>query len=148
MSEQSFEEATEAGQNLSSRIVYRTDVRPDAETITALYRAALLNRPTDNVERIRQMYASSNYVLTVWDGERLVAILRGWTDGAYDGYICDLAVHPEYQKLGIGRQMLRRTHAFDPRIQWILIASKLAHDYYLHVGWQRIRNGWYWPREQ
>src|SRR5579884_428125 len=129
-------------------ITYRSDVRPDATAVAELYRSSPLHRPVDDVARIARMYDGSTVVLSAWDGGRLVAILRGWTDGAYDGYICDLAVHPEYQKLGIGRQMLRRTHAFDPRIQWILIASKLAHDYYLHVGWQRIRNGWYWPREQ
>ena len=40
------------------------------------------------------MYEGSNVVWTAWDGARQVGILRGWTDGAYDGYVCDLAIDP------------------------------------------------------
>ncbi|MDP9374171.1 MAG: GNAT family N-acetyltransferase [Chloroflexota bacterium] len=128
-------------------IEYRSDARPDTATIVALYRAAPLNRPVDDPERIGRMYAGSNLVLTAWDGDRLAGILRGWTDGAYDGYICDLAVHPDYQKSGIGHELLNRARATNPDVQFVLRASQIARDYYAHVGWQRIENGWYWPRE-
>jgi len=100
-----------------------------------------------DLERIRRMYEGSNVVVTAWEGERLVGILRGWTDGAYDGYVCDLAVHPLFQKHGIGRALLQRAHANNPDVQWVLRASVIARDYYAHLGWQQIENGWYWPRE-
>ena len=48
-------------------ILYRSDVRPDAAVIAALYRGSPLNRPVDDVDRIRKMYEGSNLVLTAWD---------------------------------------------------------------------------------
>ncbi len=129
-------------------ITYRTDIVPGMDAITALYRAAPLNRPVDDTERMRRMYAGANLVLTAWHGERLVGIMRGWTDDARDGYICDLAIDPEYQKQGVGRELLERTRATNPQVQFILRASAIAADYYGYVGWQKIENGWYWPREE
>jgi GNAT superfamily N-acetyltransferase len=128
-------------------ISYRSDARPYAAVIAALYRASPLYRPVDDVARIGRMYAGSNVVLTAWADEQLVGILRGWTDGTYDGYVCDLAIHPDYQKRGVGRELLRMAVEMDPQIQWVLRASKIAADYYGRIGWQKIENGWFWPRK-
>src|SRR5215471_575201 len=125
-------------------IAYRDDVRPTIAQISDPYRAAPLFRPVDDLARMERMYAGSNVVWTAWDGQRLVGILRGWTDDAYDGYICDLAIHPDYQKSGIGRELLQYVLHRSPEIQWILRASKIATDYYAHLGWQKIENGWCW----
>jgi ribosomal protein S18 acetylase RimI-like enzyme len=129
-------------------IEYRSDARPAGEIIAALYRAAPLNRPVEDPASIARTYAGSNVVLTAWDGTKLVGILRGWTDGAYDGYICDLAIDSAYQKHGIGRELLSRTVAGNKQIQWVLRASKIATNYYQHLGWQKIENGWFVPREE
>lgn len=131
-------------------IHYRNDVQPEASVIAELYRYSPLYRPVDDLARIAAMYAGSNVVLTAWvaakDGDKLVGILRGWTDGAYDGYVCDLAVLPDYQRQGVGRRLLEMCTAMDARIQWVLRASKLATDYYRHLGWEKIENGWDWKR--
>lgn len=129
-------------------IRYRNDVTPAIETIVELYRAAPLNRPVDDPPRIGRMYAEANVVHTAWDGARLAGILRGWTDHGYDGYICDLAIHPDYQKHGIGRELLNRVVAAHPQVQFVLRASKIARDYYRHIGWQAIENGWFVPRSE
>lgn len=128
-------------------VTYRTDARPDAAVIAALYSASPLNRPNRDLDRIGRMYAGSNVVVTAWKGDELVGILRGLTDGAFDGYVCDLAIHPSAQKLGIGRELLARVQSISPQIQWILRASKIAANYYEHLGWQKIENGWFVPRD-
>jgi ribosomal protein S18 acetylase RimI-like enzyme len=128
-------------------ISYSFTLRPEASTISALYRVASLTRPIDDLDRIRRMYESANLVITAWSDQTLVGILRGWTDGAFDGYICDLAVHPDYQKQNIGRELLTKARETCPQVQFVLRASKIATDYYHHLGWQKIENGWFWPRE-
>ncbi len=128
-------------------ISYSASRRPDAALIADLYRRSPLYRPVDDVPRIAAMYAGSTVVFTAWDGDKLVGILRGWTDGVFDGYVCDLAVDPGYQKHGIGRELLQRALDMDPRIQWVLRASKIAAEYYQHLGWQKIENGWFVPRK-
>ena len=127
-------------------ITYRDYVRPDARLIVELYRAAQLLRPVDDVERIHRMYGGSNLVLTAWHNETLVGVLRGWHDGAYDGYVCDLAVLPGYQNLGVGRELLQRAIDSDAGIQWVLRSSKIADRYCEHLGWQAVENGWCWSR--
>jgi GNAT superfamily N-acetyltransferase len=128
-------------------ICYTADERPDARIIAALYTAAQLRRPVDDLDRIARMYAGSPVVLSAWDGSRLIGILRGWSDGTYDGYVCDLAVDPEYQKQGVGRELLHRCVSRSADVQWVLRASAIATDYYAHLGWTRIENGWVWARE-
>lgn len=128
-------------------VEYRNDIVPPVEDIAELYDAADLRRPTADVERIRRMYAGSNLVWSAWSDNRLIGILRGWTDGAYDGYVCDLAVHPDYQNQSVGRSLLDHVRSGRPHVQFVLRASPLAKDYYEHIGWQKIENGWFWPRE-
>ncbi len=134
--------------------IHRSDVVPDPKAIAELYDAAKLRRPTSDPARLKRMFQGSNVVLTIWEerekrfGNRLVALLRGWTDYNYDGYVCDLAVHPDFQKHGLGRDLLERVQSLGrPDVQWVLQASVIAQDYYVHVGWQKIENGWKWPRE-
>lgn len=134
--------------------IHRSDVVPDPKVIAELYDAAKLRRPTSDKARLKRMFQGSNVVLTVWEerekrfGNRLVALLRGWTDYNYDGYVCDLAVHPDFQKLGLGKDLLERAQSLGrPDVQWVLQASVIAQDYYVHVGWHKIENGWKWPRE-
>ena len=128
-------------------ITYRDDLRPDVEVIAQLYRSAGLRRPIDDLLRLQRFFDGSPLVWTAWADGRLVGVLRGWTDGAYDGYVCDLAVHPDWQSRGIGRALLERCCTPLPDVQWILRASVAAAHYYEHLGWQRIENGWVRPRQ-
>jgi len=93
------------------------------------------------------MFAGSNVIHAAWEDGALVGLLRGWTDGAHDGFICDLAIHPDYQRGGMGRELLRQAREGRPQVQFILRASRMATDYYAHLGWQKIENGWFWPRQ-
>jgi ribosomal protein S18 acetylase RimI-like enzyme len=127
-------------------VTYHQDRRPEAEAVRALYAAAPLRRPIDDPDRIRRMFEGSNVVLTAYAGARLVGVLRGWTDFAFDGYVCDLAVHPDFQHQGVGRSLLALAQALGEGIGWILMASPNAADYYGHLGWNRVDNGWKLPR--
>ncbi|MGH9489576.1 MAG: GNAT family N-acetyltransferase [Terriglobales bacterium] len=127
-------------------VTYRSGLRPAPEEVIPLYESAPLRRPCDNPARLAKMFAGANLIWTAWDGDRLVGVLRGWTDGAYHGYICDLAVDAGYQKLGVGRELLRRATEGQPEVEFILRAAVTAREYYAHLGWQKIENGWCQPR--
>ena len=131
----------------SQKINYRNDVSPDVRLISELYRKSLLNRPVDDLTRIKTMYDNSNIVLSAWNGETLVGILRGWSDGAYHGYICDLAIHPDYQRNGIGKNLLDQARAINPKVELVLRASVIASEYYKHISWEKIENGWFSSRK-
>lgn len=127
-------------------IAYTTGRIPGLDAIRALYAASPLRRPIGDPGRIRRMFEGSNVVFAAWEGEHLVGLLRGWTDGAFDGYVCDLAVHPDFQHSGVGRTLLEMLVPPFPDVRWVLLASPLARDYYAHVGWEALDNAWVLPR--
>jgi GNAT superfamily N-acetyltransferase len=127
---------------MSAALTYRLDRIPPVDAIRALYAAVPLRRPIHDPERIRRMFEDANVVISAYDGDHLVGLLRGWTDFVWDGYVCDLAVHPAFQKAGVGRQLLDLAVGLGEGIQWVLQAAPLARDYYAHVGWEKIENAW------
>jgi GNAT superfamily N-acetyltransferase len=131
---------------MTGPLTFSLDRRPEVEAIRALYAASPLRRPIHDPERIRRMFEGSNVVITAYAGDRLVGVLRGWTDFVYDGYICDLAIHPAFQKAGVGRRLLDLAKEVGEGVQWLLLASPIAKDYYAHIGWEQVPNGWRFPR--
>ncbi|HET6331197.1 MAG TPA: GNAT family N-acetyltransferase [Holophagaceae bacterium] len=123
-------------------ITFHHDRRPGLDAIRALYAASPLRRPIGDPSRIAKMFLHANVVISAYDGERLVGLLRGWTDFAFDGYVCDLAIHPGFQKQGVGKRLLDEAAALGPDIHWVLLASPIAKAYYGHLGWQLIPNAW------
>lgn len=127
-------------------ITFHDDHRPGLEAVRILYAAAPLRRPIGDLDRLARIFAGSNLLYTAWDGDRLVGVLRGLTDGAFDGYVCDLAVHPAYQKSGVGKGLLDMLLPRHPDVRWVLLAAPLAKNYYGRVGWEALDNAWVLPR--
>lgn len=136
---------------MAGRLVYHATETPEPAAVAALFEAAGLPRPTEDLDRLRRMMEGANVLLTCWEetgaSARLVGLLRGWTDYAYNGYICDLAVHPDLQRHGIGKELLDRALTLGaPEVMWILRAVPGARDYYPKLGWQKVEDGWMKPR--
>lgn len=122
-------------------IVNKIDFIPDTEQIIELYDSSDINRPITEKERIGKMYEHSNLVVTAWDKEKIVGISRSLTDFCYCCYLSDLAVRKEYQKLGIGKELIRLTREkIGPQTTLILFAAPSAMDYYPKVGFQKAEN--------
>lgn len=122
---------------------------PPIELIARLYAAAALRRPVRDLTRLQTMFTGSNVIRAAWQEDRLVGLLRGWTDGTFDGFVADLAVDPRLQRTGVGRALMDSLVALGDGIQWVLLASPLAPEYYQHHGWEvasmarlRPRHGW------
>jgi predicted N-acetyltransferase YhbS len=114
------------------------------EMIDVLRRSTLgERRPIDQPETIRAMIANAQLVLTARVGGLLVGVSRALTDFSYCTYLADLAVDEAYQKRGIGRELLRRTHeAAGLNTTLILIAAPKAREYYPKIGMTRHDSCW------
>ena len=123
-------------------IQYRTDQKPSAAEIIDLYDSSGLRRPTDDAERIANMYLHSNLVVTAWDGPLLVGVSRALTDFHYCCYLSDLAIRKEYQKEGIGKRLVQLTkEAIGDRCMLLLLAAPSAMEYYPKIGMDTVKNG-------
>ncbi len=91
-------------------------------------------RPIDDSERIKAMVENANLIITARDKNKLVGVARSVTDFVYCTYLSDLAVDEQYQKQGIGKELIRLTKKETPKATLLLLAAPKAVDYYPHIG--------------
>lgn len=119
------------------------NLSPD-EFIDVLVRSTLAERrPIDQPEVIRGMLEHADLVVTARAEGRLVGVSRAITDFNYCTYLSDLAVDQTYQRCGIGRELIRRTHeAAGTNTSLILLAAPKARTYYPHIGMVPHDSAW------
>jgi ribosomal protein S18 acetylase RimI-like enzyme len=124
------------------------DLTPD-EFIDVLVRSTLgERRPLGDRATIQAMVTNADIILTARLDGLLVGISRALTDFAYCTYLSDLAVDERYQQQGIGRELIRRTHAAAGlHTTLILLAAPKAQSYYPHIGMTRHDSCWTIPRQ-
>ncbi len=123
-----------------------SDLSPD-EFIDVLVRSTLAaRRPVDDLETIRGMLRHADIILTARVDRLLVGVSRAITDFSYCTYLSDLAVDERFQRRGIGKELIRRTHeAAGLRTTLILLAAPLARDYYPRLGMRPHDSCWLIP---
>jgi ribosomal protein S18 acetylase RimI-like enzyme len=123
-------------------ILYKSDVTPSTEQIIELYNDAPLSRPTSDSLRIKKMYEQSNLVITAWNEDELIGIARSLTDFCYACYLSDLAVKKNYQKLGIGKELVSLTKKeIGDQSMLLLLSVETALEYYPKIGMRKVENG-------
>jgi GNAT superfamily N-acetyltransferase len=126
-------------------ISYRYGNDLDLDQVIELYVASTLGerRPVHDRPTMQAMLEYANLVVSAWDGDRLVGIARTLTDFAYCGYLADLAVHADYQRMGIGVQLIAKTRLkMGPNARIILLAAPAAVEYYPHIGFTKHNSAW------
>lgn len=122
-----------------------------AEFIDVLTRSTLAERrPVDRLDLIERMLDHANVIVTARNAAGLiVGVSRAITDFGYATYLSDLAVDEAYQRRGIGRELISRTHkASGLETALILLAAPKAREYYPHIGMQRHDSCWIIPRQE
>jgi predicted N-acetyltransferase YhbS len=89
------------------------------------------------------MIQNADVLITARVEGLLVGVARGITDFSYCTYLSDLAVDVEYQRKGIGRELIRRLHEkAGLETTLILLSAPAAVDYYPHIGMRRHESCW------
>jgi GNAT superfamily N-acetyltransferase len=132
-------------------LVYRLEAYPELhpeEFVDLLERSTLAERrPVDEPETIRGMLVHADVIVTARAAGLLVGISRAITDFHFCTYLSDLAVDQEWQRRGIGRELIKRTHeAAGIHTTLILLSAPKAQTYYPHVGLQTHDSCWLIPR--
>lgn len=131
---------------MAKEIVYKLE--PDlasAEFVGVLIRSTLAERrPVGDAEAIAGMLAQADLIVTARTGDGLlVGVSRAISDFSYCTYLSDLAVDMAYQRRGIGRELIARTHqSAGLHTALILLSAPRAQTYYPHVGLRRHESCW------
>jgi predicted N-acetyltransferase YhbS len=124
-------------------ISYSIEPTVSTQEVIAVFDSSGIKRPTSEPERIAKMIAHGNLNICARHEGKLVGYARSLTDFAFCCYLSDLAVAKEYQRLGIGKELIRRTHqAIGKDSMLLLLAAQTAEGYYPHVGFEAVPNGW------
>ena len=123
-------------------IEYRHNFPLDPTDVVRVFDSSGITRPTKDVARIARMFAASNLVVSAWSTGSLVGVCRALTDYSYCCYLSDLAVDRDFQRHGIGKQLIQRVQAaIGEEVSLILLSAPAAMSYYPKVGFAKVENG-------
>lgn len=131
-------------------IVYALEPQLTTDEFADILRRSTLNerRPMDEPSTLANMLKHADVILTARHAGTLVGVSRAITDFSFCTYLSDLAVDETYQRHGIGRELLRRTHeAAGLHTTLILLAAPKARSYYPHIGMTPHDSCWIIPRK-
>lgn len=110
----------------------------DSRELTSLFKAAKLGgREGDKVQRAFQ---NSTAVCFAFDGQRLVGAARALSDREYHATIYDVAVHPDYQRRGIGTRLVNELISMLPVWRVLLVADGGVTGFYRRLGFEPFGN--------
>jgi N-acetylglutamate synthase-like GNAT family acetyltransferase len=117
----------------AQRVVYSEKDKPSTAEVILLFRSAGLNGPLDEPDRIAQMLAAAQLTITARVDGRLVGLIRLLTDFAFNAFVADLAVSPDFHGNGVGTELLARATATNDGVKYILQTHD-SGDFYLKRG--------------
>ncbi|MBN1846063.1 MAG: GNAT family N-acetyltransferase [Sedimentisphaerales bacterium] len=115
-------------------IRYSTTKRIDVQDLAELF-SSVGWESARFPDRLQKAMAGSHRVLTAWDGDKLIGLVNALADGAMTAYFHYLLVKPEYQKRGIGRELITRMlAAYREYYRIVLISYRQAAGFYEKCG--------------
>lgn len=129
----------------NQKITYKVGGKLNRDEVIELYTSSTLGerRPVEDKDRMALMMKNANLIITAWDGDLLVGIARSLSDFTYVTYLSDLAVREEYQKQGIGKELIKHTRKhIGEKATLVLLAAPKAVAYYPHIGFSRHESAW------
>ena len=78
----------------------------DWQALSHLYKIAPLGDKPE--EMLKTAFTNSRFTYFVYDDAKLIGVGRALADGVDSAYLCDIAIHPEYQGVGLGKAITQK----------------------------------------
>ncbi|MFK9090903.1 GNAT family N-acetyltransferase [Bacillus salipaludis] len=120
-----------------------------AEELSDVFKMSGIRRPVNDLPRLKRMIEHADLLITAWDEQTLVGVARAITDFSYCCYLSDLAVNKDYQKRGIGKELVRLVQEeIGDEVMLLLLSAPAAMEYYPRIGFDKVENGFIIPRKK
>jgi ribosomal protein S18 acetylase RimI-like enzyme len=107
------------------------------EALSHLYEVAPLG--TKTVAYLKTAMRNSMYKCFAFNGTQLVGVGRALADGVDCSYLCDIAVHPDFQGKGIGKSIVKKLlELSEGHKKIILYANPGKEAFYEKLGFKRM----------
>jgi len=125
-------------------VMYRRGVDLAEAEVKALYDRDGWTNYTGDMPRLMQALANSLYVLTAWDGDELIGLVRAVGDGLTIVYIQDIIVRDTHRRRGIGTCLMQRVlERFSDVRQKVLLTDEgpVVRAFYESLGFKSCDGG-------
>ena len=107
------------------------------DELSTLYRIAPLG--DKSVENLKTAFGNSLYKCFVYDNDCLIGVGRVLADGVDCAYICDVAVHPDSQGTGLGKEIVSRLVELSQHHKKIILYAVAGKEpFYQKLGFKRM----------
>ena len=104
--------------------------------LVELYRITLGEKNPDD---LRVAFTNSRFKVFAYDGARLVGAGRAIADGVDCAYLCDVAIHPDYQGKGLGRELMTQLRRLTEGHRKVLLYAAAGKEgFYRRLGFQPL----------
>jgi ribosomal protein S18 acetylase RimI-like enzyme len=119
-------------------ITYRAVRRDDHDQVRELLINVGWAKRVQDPARFEQMLHGASRTVVACEETRIVGFARALFDGASNGYISTVAVSPDFQRQGIGREMVRRLMACErpERMTWVLRSAHASRAFWERLGFK------------
>ena len=122
-------------------VIFSIETEIKLDEVIALYKASGIARPTEQPERMQNMLAHANLIITARRDGVLLGLARCLTDFSWVVYIADLLVDKAWQQQGIGGRLLTEVQRVTgPQVQQLLLSAPSAMAYYPKQGFSPLAN--------
>jgi GNAT superfamily N-acetyltransferase len=106
--------------------------------LQALFQVAAFWAADRRVEDLALAIANSDPVITAWDDDLMIGFARATSDGVYRATIWDVVIHPNYQGLGLGRQLVQTvlSHPKMNRVERTYLMTTHQQSFYERIGFE------------
>ena len=94
----------------------------------------------DMLNHFNVPFINSTLVISAWDNEKLIGVVRVLSDKVIRSIIYDLVIFPEYQQKGIVRELVRRCIEHFPNSEWLVQTTNEIYPYYEKIGFKINRD--------
>lgn len=109
----------------------------DWDALALVFKRASLGERTP--EKLRDAFTNSSVRCFVWNAGQLIGAGRAITDGVTYAAIFDVVLLPEFQKKGIGAQIMEHLAAAAKAPNIILHAVPGKEDFYRKLGYRKMK---------
>ncbi|PEA24238.1 GNAT family N-acetyltransferase [Bacillus cereus] len=128
---------------MKTKISYTIEHPTKFNELLALYESLGWNSLKLTVNELEQMCKQSWYVIYVFKEKQLIGMGRVISDGVITGVICGVCVLPEYQSIGIGKEIVGRLiqHFEQNKVIPQLMCVENLQSYYESIGFEAFSIG-------
>jgi ribosomal protein S18 acetylase RimI-like enzyme len=120
-------------------ITYNTIKDLPSEQLHKLFMSVGWSDGTETLSMLKNFnmpFINSAVVISAWENDYLVGCVRVLSDKIVRSVIYDLAITPEFQNQGIGKELIRRCIEHFPDSEWLIGTIQKTSGYYEKIGFK------------